>query len=177
MKVSRNGEQTGGLHRTEFLTSRWFQAAAVAVALLLFVVSLVPFVCRAITRQELLLFFPGKESAQLYSERRLAPRLVFPRDRIEETVRQLIQGSVNMDPYPLFPYTTRINQVVVAENEIFIDLSPEAVATHLPIEETVEILKLNIRKNFSGYEAITVTVNGNDPVVVNKSLEEKDSEQ
>lgn len=177
MKIGRIGNKITGIGSKEFLYSKKFRVAVVFVAVLLFGVSLIPFVLRSVSRQELILFFPGKDGAKLYSEIRLAPRMDSPRDRIEETVRQLIQGSMLLDPYPLFPYTTRINQVVVAEKDVYIDLSSEAVKTHLPIEEAVGILKTNIRKNFPGYETVTVTVNGNDPVVVNKSLEEKDSEQ
>ena len=57
-----------------------------------------------------------------------------------------------------------------------IDLSSEAAETKLPIESAMELVKKNISDNFSGYDLVTVTVNGNDPVVVNKLLEEKDSE-
>ena len=99
-----------------------------------------------------------------------------PRDRVEELVNQLIQGSVLLDPYPIFPYTTRVNQVAVTEDGILIDLSSEAAETKLPIESAMELVKKNISDNFSGYDSVTVTVNGNDPVVVNKLLEEKDSE-
>ena len=81
-----------------------------------------------------------------------------------------------LDPYPIFPYTTRVNQVAVTEEGVLIDLSSEAAETALPVETAAELVKKNVSDNFSGYGPVTVTVNGNDPVVVNKLLEEKDSE-
>ena len=95
---------------------------------------------------------------------------------VEELVNQLIQGSVLLDPYPIFPYATRVNQVAVTEEGVLIDLSSEAAETALPVETAAELVKKNVSDNFSGYGPVTVTVNGNDPVVVNKLLEEKDSE-
>ena len=134
--------------RKEFLYSKWFLIAVSAATVLLFAISAVPFIVRTVTS----------------------------RDRVEELVNQLIQGSVLLDPYPIFPYTTRVNQVAVTEDGILIDLSSEAAETKLPIESAMELVKKNISDNFSGYGSVTVTVNGNDPVVVNKLLEEKDSE-
>lgn len=177
MKLKQIGEKAAGLRSGEFLYSKRFPAVAAAVAVLLFAVSMIPFICRSVTRQELVLSFPDKSGTELSGEIRLAPRMDTPRDRIEETVRQLIQGSMLLDPYPVFPYTTKVNQIVVVGEDVYVDLSSEAVKTQLPLERAVEILKINIRKNFPGYENVTVTVNGNDPVVVNKSLEEKDLEQ
>lgn len=162
--------------RKEFLYSKWFLIAVSAATVLLFAISAVPFIVRTVTRQEFILTFPNRDGSEFYREVRLAPRFDSPRDRVEELVNQLIQGSVLLDPYPIFPYTTRVNQVAVTEDGILIDLSSEAAETRLPIESAMELVKKNISDNFSGYDSVTVTVNGNDPVVVNKLLEEKDSE-
>ena len=153
--------------RKEFLYSKWFLIAVSAATVLLFAISAVPFIVRTVTRQEFILTFPNRDGSEFYRE---------VRDRVEELVNQLIQGSVLLDPYPIFPYTTRVNQVAVTEDGILIDLSSEAAETKLPIESAMELVKKNISDNFSGYDSVTVTVNGNDPVVVNKLLEEKDSE-
>ena len=162
--------------RKEVLYSKRFLIAVSAAALLLFAISAVPFIVRTVTRQEFILTFPNRDGSEFYREVRLAPRFGSPRDCIEELVSQLIQGSMLLDPYPIFPYTTRVNQVAVTEDGILIDLSSEAAETKLPIESAMELVKKNISDNFSGYGSVTVTVNGNDPVVVNKLLEEKDSE-
>ena len=162
--------------RKEVLYSKRFLIAVSAAALLLFAISAVPFIVRTVTRQEFILTFPNRDGSEFYREVRLAPRFGSPRDCIEELVSQLIQGSMLLDPYPIFPYTTRVNQVAVTEEGILIDLSSEAAETKLPIESAMELVKKNISDNFSGYGSVTVTVNGNDPVVVNKLLEEKDSE-
>ena len=146
--------------RKEFLYSKWFLIAVSAATVLLFAISAVPFIVRTVTRQEFILTFPNRDGSEFYREVRLAPRFGSPRDCIEELVSQLIQGSMLLDPYPIFPYTTRVNQVAVTEDGILI----------------MELVKKNISDNFSGYGSVTVTVNGNDPVVVNKLLEEKDSE-
>ena len=62
------------------------------------------------------------------------------------------------------------------EAGVYLNLSSEAAETALPVETAAELVKKNVSDNFSGYGPVTVTVNGNDPVVVNKLLEEKDSE-
>ncbi|MDY3938857.1 MAG: GerMN domain-containing protein [Spirochaetia bacterium] len=177
MKIENIKEKLTGIGNSGFFYSKKFRAATVGAAVLLFLIASVPFIVRSVTRQEFILLFPDKEGTELYREIRLAPRMDTPRERIGELLRQLIQGSMLLDPYPLFPYSTKVNQVVVSGEDIYIDLSSDAVKTQLPIERAVEIVKINIRNNFSGYDTITVTVNGHDPVVVNKSIEEKDLEQ
>ena len=162
--------------RKEVLYSKRFLIAVSAATVLLFAVSAVPFIVRTVTRQEFILTFPNRDGSEFYREIRLAPRFDSPRDRVEELVSQLIQGSMLLDPYPIFPYTTRVNQVAVTEEGVLIDLSSEAAETALPVETAAELVKKNVSDNFSGYGPVTVTVNGNDPVVVNKLLEEKDSE-
>ena len=137
--------------RKEFLYSKWFLIAVSAATVLLFAISAAPFIVRTVTRQEFILTFPNRDGSEFYREVRLAPRFDSPRDR-------------------------RVNQVAVTEDGILIDLSSEAAETKLPIESAMELVKKNISDNFSGYDSVTVTVNGNDPVVVNKLLEEKDSE-
>lgn len=149
----------------------------VALSVILFFVSLIPFVVKSFQRQEFILIYPDKEDTVLFQESRVVPRGKGARESVKELVLQVIQGSKLLEPTALFPYDTRVNQVFVTQDEVYIDLSAEAMDCVLPIERATELLKENIRKNFSNYETIMVTVNGNDPVVVNKSLEEKDSEQ
>lgn len=177
MKIENIKDKLTGIGNSGFFYSKKCRAAAAGITVLLFLIASVPFIIRSVTRQELILLFPDKEGTELCREIRLAPRMDSPRERIAEMLRQLIQGSMLLDPYPVFPYSTKVNQVVVSGENIYVDLSSDAVKTHLPIERAIEIVKINIRNNFSGYDTITVTVNGHDPVVVNKSIEEKDLEQ
>ena len=85
--------------------------------------------------------------------------------QIKQYIDDLLLGPINDRYRPLFPAGTKINSCFVRDKKLYIDLSEEALLQEGISSETkiaVELLKLNITKNFNGIDDVILFMMGQE---------------
>ena len=108
--------------------------------------------------------FEGIDDGKVHLEIRYLPKV--EKDiRVQQYVEDLLLGPIHDRYRPLFSIGTTINSCFLRDKTLYIDLSKEAVLKTGIASETekgVELLKLNITKNFSNIDNVILFMMGQE---------------
>lgn len=108
--------------------------------------------------------FQSLDDNSIHFEVRYLPK-VEKSQRIEQYINDLLLGPINDRYRPLFPDDTKLNYCFIRDEKLFIDLSEESVMQKGISSDTktaVELLKLNITKNFNGIKDVILFMMGQE---------------
>ena len=113
------------------------------------------------------LFFPGTTVSALSGERRLVPRSAQRRKEVALVLEELILGPAEITHGRLLPRETGIDAVVLSGQEAYVDLSPDIMFSgeevRLTVAEGLAGIEQTLLYNFRWLEAVTLTINGQEP--------------
>ncbi len=135
--------------------------------LILFILSLVLYILDPYKQVQRKFIFFSEETMSISGEVRSVP---FSNDReknIAAYVEELLLGPASLRLQDIFPRGTRLNQLKLVDNVLYVDFSREMVFNldNHPLTP-VEIKNMvvdNLSVNFPGLEKVIVTVNGLEP--------------
>lgn len=111
--------------------------------------------------------FPSENGTSISGEVRPVPRSGDLETEITTYVKELLLGPSELRMGDLFPEGTRLNQLILLENSLFIDFSKELVFNlenhHLTLVEIKELVVDNLTMNYPRIESVVITVNGVEP--------------
>ncbi|MCM1320512.1 MAG: GerMN domain-containing protein [Bacteroides sp.] len=141
-----------------------FNLKGIVCAALLFVcaaVSVVCFVCGGQGTRRIFLF-ENFDKAGLFIENRFVPAAAGTHPAVP-FLRELVLGPVGDRFVRLFPRGTTINTCFVRGQDLYIDLSKDALSSDpraSASRDACEILKKNVFKNFRGITAVHIYIDG-----------------
>ncbi len=139
---------------------------AVIFAVLAFLASLF-FYKKNHDKERKVLYFPSYDRDGVYSESRYLMRFPDVQSSLEAFVDDLLLGPMTNRYGRIFPRGTRAEYCFIGEDEggretLYLGLSREALFADdlLSVKEGVDLLKLNIVKNFTYLNKIDVSIDG-----------------
>ena len=144
-----------------------------SILLLIFITSLI-FYFVAIKSKRMVFIFQSLDDNKTHFEIRYLPK-VAKEQRVKQYIDDLLLGPINDRYRPLFAIGTKINSCFIRDKILYIDLSGEAVLQNGISSDTktaVELLKLNITKNFSGIDDVILFMMGQE-VYTQVSVDQK----
>ena len=108
--------------------------------------------------------FQSLDDNKTHFEIRYLPK-VSKEERVKQYIDDLLLGPINDRYRPLFAIGTKINSCFIRDKILYIDLSGEAVLQNGISSDTktaVELLKLNITKNFGGIDDVILFMMGQE---------------
>jgi hypothetical protein len=113
------------------------------------------------------LFFPLAVSPELKGESRRVPRTGNTEKDVENLIKEMILGPVDIRLGRLVDRHTRLKAGLVRDNTVYLDFSHElAVNTddlRLSTDELIEIIVYTVRRNFRTIREVVVTIEGKKP--------------
>jgi hypothetical protein len=149
-------------------------AAAAAVFLALFALSLTVFLVSPAARVRRVLFFPSTAAlsvegnpARLVAEERFLPRHRNPDRDARELVEAALLGPARHGATSLFPPRANVRSLMVRRGVLYVDLSaPAAIpdpSVPLPLAEAAAALERTVRFNFRRIREVAFSVDGQTP--------------
>ncbi len=142
-------------------------AAVGAILLLLVIHSLVLLIWppRFETRH---FWYPDIADGPLHSEWREVPRRDTAEGAIETYIEDLVLGPVTLGAVPIVPKETRVNTVVLTEdNTLYLDLDRGVLfdtdLAYGSVDDRLALIQRNLRHNFGSLEQIVLTIEGQLP--------------
>ncbi len=113
------------------------------------------------------LFFPVTTGTELSSERRLVPRVPDAERQVHLLVEELLLGPVDIAHTRLLPRRTSIRSLMLRDDVVYLDLSPEPVVGASEaagmVETALEAIRKSVFFNFRFVDEVVITVGGNVP--------------
>ncbi len=119
------------------------------------------------TQTERVLFFPQNITGITTGEARLLPREHGIEKQVRTLVEELLLGPERARDLRLVPVDTKAQSVIVRNDQVYIDFSPQMVTSstnvHEPTEDAIKLIERTIRFNFPRIRRVTVTIAGQLP--------------
>ena len=134
-----------------------------SILFLIFLTSLI-FYLVELKSNKMIFIFQSLDDDKTHFEIRYLPQ-VEKEQRIKQYIDDLLLGPITDRYRPLFADGTKINSCYVRDKILYIDLSEEAVLKKGISSDTktaVELLKLNITKNFNGINDVILFMMGQE---------------
>ena len=134
-----------------------------SILFLIFLTSLI-FYLVELKSNRMIFIFQSLDDDKTHFEIRYLPQ-VEKEQRIKQYIDDLLLGPITDRYRPLFADGTKINSCYVRDKILYIDLSEEAVLKKGISSDTktaVELLKLNITKNFNGINDVILFMMGQE---------------
>ena len=134
-----------------------------SILFLIFLTSLI-FYLVELKSNKMIFIFQSLDDDKTHFEIRYLPQ-VEKEQRIKQYIDDLLLGPITDRYRPLFADGTKINSCYVRDKILYIDLSEEAVLQKGISSDTktaVELLKLNITKNFNGINDVILSMMGQE---------------
>lgn len=134
-----------------------------SILFLIFLTSLIFYLVELKSNRKVFIF-QCIDDDKIHFEIRYLPK-VDKEQRIKQYIDDLLLGPINDRYRPLFAAETKINSCFVRDKKLYIDLSEEAILQKDISSETkiaVELLKINITKNFSGIDDVILFMMGQE---------------
>ncbi len=113
------------------------------------------------------LFFPGTTDATFSGERRLVPHGSDRQRELYLLVQELILGPAEIRHGRLVPRNTRISSLAMADETVYVDLSPEMIfgeeEVRVDVAEGLRGVETTLLYNFRWLERVVLTIGGQEP--------------
>jgi hypothetical protein len=137
------------------------------VLVILLVFSLVLYILEPYKQMQRKFLFFSEETGSLSGEIRSVPFSKNRERNITAYIKELMLGPAGLRLQGIFPRGTRMNQIKLVEDVLYIDFSREMVFNldnhPFPPVEIKNMVVDNLSVNFPGLEKVVITVNGLEP--------------
>jgi hypothetical protein len=116
-----------------------------------------------------ILIFPDTLGAGGHYEYRLVPQRNGSEEKIEILLDELLLGPVQIGAVPFLPRDSSFNSVVLDRGIVYVDITEEVLfgpeTGRIAFEDSLDLIRRNLRLNFPWLKEIVVTIAGSVPGV------------